>query len=140
MKESFDKAIEFVLKREGLYSNDSSDLGGETNFGISKKAYPNLDIKNLTIDDAKEIYRRDYWNDLNCDLLPEKLDIVVFDCGVNQGTGKATELLYKCDKDWKNLLFLRIQHYNNIVGKNPKQIKFLRGWTNRILELWTAIK
>lgn len=140
MKDSFDKAIDFVLIREGGYTNESFDLGGETNFGISKRAYPDLDIKNLTVDNAKAIYKRDYWNALNCDLLPEKLDIVVFDCGVNQGINKANELLYKCDKDWKNLLLLRIQHYNNLVGKNPKQIKFLRGWINRILELWVVVK
>ena len=140
MKQSFDKAINFVLTHEGGYSNDSLDLGGETNLGISKRAYPNLDIKNLTVDDAKAIYKRDYWNALNCDLLPEKLDIVVFDCGVNQGIGKATELLNRCNKDWKNLLFLRIQHYNNLVRRNPKQIKFLRGWINRILELWNDIR
>src|SRR5579859_8107573 len=57
----FSKAIGFVLANEGGYANNPSDPGGETNFGISKRAYPYLDIKNLTRDDAITIYERDYW-------------------------------------------------------------------------------
>jgi lysozyme family protein len=57
----FEQAVEFVLGHEGGYSNDPNDPGGETNFGISKRAYPNVDIKNLTRDGAKEIYLHDFW-------------------------------------------------------------------------------
>ena len=57
----FEDCIDKVLEHEGGYVNDPNDLGGETNFGVSKKAYPDLDIKNLTRDEAKEIYRKDYW-------------------------------------------------------------------------------
>jgi lysozyme family protein len=57
----FDQAVEFVLGHEGGYSNDPNDPGGETNFGISKRSYPDVDIKNLTREGAKEIYRRDFW-------------------------------------------------------------------------------
>lgn len=140
LKQSFPKAVNLILAYEGGYTNIISDLGGETNFGISKKAYPNLDIKKLTVKDATDIYKRDYWDKLNCDSLPEKLDIVVFDCGVNQGTGRATELLKKSNNDWRDFLLLRIQHYNTIVAKNPSQIKFLKGWINRVIDLWTVVK
>lgn len=58
---SFDSAIAYVLSNEGGYVNDPKDPGGETNFGISKRAYPTVDIKNLTVDGAKAIYRRDFW-------------------------------------------------------------------------------
>ncbi len=61
MEENFEKAMTFIFKWEGGYVNDGNDPGGETNFGISKRAYPNLDIKNLTKDEAKQIYYRDYW-------------------------------------------------------------------------------
>lgn len=57
----FEPAIEIVLDNEGGYVNDPKDPGGETKFGISKAAYPNVDIANLTVDQAKEIYRKDYW-------------------------------------------------------------------------------
>lgn len=58
---NFDKAIPVLLEIEGGYSNNPYDLGGETNFGISKKQYPHLDIKNLTPKMAKDIYYNDFW-------------------------------------------------------------------------------
>jgi hypothetical protein len=61
MSEHFERAVAFVLRHEGGYVNDPRDPGGETKYGISKRAYPRLDIKGLTEADAKEIYRRDYW-------------------------------------------------------------------------------
>ena len=58
---NFDRAFRFLIGEEGGYVNDPADPGGETKFGISKRAYPQLDIKSLTLDQAKAIYRRDYW-------------------------------------------------------------------------------
>lgn len=57
----FSPAIEIVLKNEGGYVNDPQDPGGETNFGISKASHPNVDIKNLSKEDAKYIYYNEYW-------------------------------------------------------------------------------
>ena len=92
---SFETAVNTTLQYEGGYVNDPNDPGGETNFGISKKAYPNLDIKNLIIDDAKAIYKRDYWYKLNLDTLPEGISSCVFDSAVNQGTKAASVLLQR---------------------------------------------
>jgi len=58
----FEKAIEIIFKHEGGYVNDTEDPGGETKFGISKRSYPDMDIENLTWEEAKEIYRRDFWD------------------------------------------------------------------------------
>lgn len=58
----FEKAIETVLAKEGGYVNDPADAGGETNFGISKRRYPEVDIKSLTREQAIALYRRDFWN------------------------------------------------------------------------------
>jgi lysozyme family protein len=58
----FEKAIEVVLAREGGYANDLDDAGGETNFGISKRRYPEVEIKALTREQASALYRRDFWN------------------------------------------------------------------------------
>jgi len=60
MSDNFERCIAFVLRHEGGYVNDPRDPGGETKYGISKRAYPGLDIKNLTEEQAKEIYRQDY--------------------------------------------------------------------------------
>ena len=62
MLTKFEDIIEITLHHEGGYVNDPDDLGGETNFGIAKRFYPDVDIKNLTKDEASDIYRRDYWD------------------------------------------------------------------------------
>ena len=57
----FSEVIEDTLSHEGGYVFDPDDLGGETNWGISKRQYPDLDIKSLTREDAIDIYYKDYW-------------------------------------------------------------------------------
>ena len=54
---NFDSAFTIILGSEGGYVNDPRDSGGETKYGIAKKFYPNLDIKNLTVEQAKAIYK-----------------------------------------------------------------------------------
>jgi lysozyme family protein len=61
MDENFKLAVENVLLHEGGYVNNPADPGGESNFGISKHSYPTLDIKNLTREDAINIYYANYW-------------------------------------------------------------------------------
>jgi len=89
----FEDAVEVVLKHEGGYVFHPKDPGGETNFGISKRSYPTLDIKNLTIKDAVAIYKKDFWDALQIDALPFSLRLVVFDAAVNQGPGAAIGML-----------------------------------------------
>lgn len=89
----FADAVEIILKHEGGYVAHPRDPGGETNFGIAKRNYPDLDIKNLTREKAIEIYRRDYWDLCKIDLLPQVLRLIVFDCAVNQGPRVSIALL-----------------------------------------------
>lgn len=92
---NFEKCIDFILKHEGGYVNHPSDPGGETNFGIAKKFYPDLDIKNLTVKQAKEIYYKEYWLKLKCDELPLPVAAMVFDAGVNQGLVASAKILQR---------------------------------------------
>lgn len=89
----FEKAVQIILRHEGGYVDNPADPGGETNFGISKRAYPDLDIKNLTEAEAVEIYRRDYWDAIRCDEIPDFMRLMVFDTAVNQGRGVAVRYL-----------------------------------------------
>ena len=91
----FDKAFELVIAQEGGYSNDSRDSGGQTKWGISKTAYPDVDIYNLTLEQAKAIYKRDYWDAVKGDELPYPMNIFVFDSAVNQGVAPAIKMLQK---------------------------------------------
>lgn len=94
----FDRAFVIVLDIERGYSNDPLDPGGETNFGISKRSYPNEDIRFMTADRAREIYRRDYWDEIRGDDLPYPLNLFVFDAAVNQGKKQAVRMLQEALK------------------------------------------
>ena len=93
MKTTFEEIIKSVLKHEGGYVNDPDDAGGETNFGIAKRWYPNVDIKNLTIEQAKKIYHTDYWRPSKCDEVPPQLRHIYFDMCVNFGRSGAVKVL-----------------------------------------------
>ncbi len=95
MSVAFNRAVDFVLKYEGGYVNDPNDPGGETNFGISKAAYPALNIATLTREVAIEIYREDYWLKCRCEEMPAELATVLFDSAVNQGPSAAVKCLQK---------------------------------------------
>lgn len=89
----FERAFRIVVGEEGGYVNDPRDPGGETKFGISKRAYPDVDIRNLTLDDARAIYRRDYWDRVGGDDLPYRWALLVFDAAVNQGVDPAIRMM-----------------------------------------------
>lgn len=95
MSASFDKAFAAIVGVEGGYVNNPTDPGGETKFGISKRAYPKVDIKNLTMAQAKDIYANDYWVPVRGDDMPWPLSLFLFDAAVNQGIDAAIPLLQK---------------------------------------------
>lgn len=147
----FDLAMMFVLEQEGGYTNDAEDPGGETNFGICKRSYPNLDIPNLTLDRAKDIYRRDYWERARCDDLPGGVAVMQFDCAVNQGVGAAAKFLQLAasvkpdgavgpktlaavaalpiDRLLTEYAARRMAHY----GRLPHFAEFGLGWSRRLM-------
>jgi lysozyme family protein len=77
----FDQAIGFIIENERGYVNDPRDPGGETNFGISRRSYPNLDIRGLTREKAISIYRADFW--MFEEIRDQRLATKVFDAYVN---------------------------------------------------------
>lgn len=125
----FETAVTQILKYEGGYVNDPSDPGGETNFGISKRSYPTLDIANLTVDDAKAIYKRDYWDACDCSTVAWPLSFVVFDCAVNQGVGAAKALL-AATTNAVHYQYLRFLRYT----KSPVYPKYGTGWVSRLFQ------
>lgn len=81
----FDTAFSKLIGHEGGYSNNPLDPGGETKYGISKRAYPTENIAALTLDRAKALYLRDYWGPAGCDAMPDSAKFQVFDMAVNSG-------------------------------------------------------
>lgn len=92
---NFDTAIERVLGHEAGYVNNPEDPGGETKWGISKRTYPNLNIKDLTREQAIALYRRDFWTVLHLDDQPLGIASQVLDFGVNSGGGTAMRALQR---------------------------------------------
>lgn len=95
MTTAFDLAVASVLSEEGGYTNDSRDPGGETKYGICKRSYPALDIRNLTREQAIHIYQTDYWDACRCSDLPSRIAVAVFDSAVNSGVGFAARTLQR---------------------------------------------
>ena len=154
----FKEVIEAVLHHEGGYVNDPKDPGGETKYGVSKKAYPDLDIKNLTLDDAVDIYKRDYWDKAKVEELKPDLRHIYFDMVVNMGRSRAVKVLQQTanskgrtlkvdgglgpktiealkDVELKRARCYRVKYYCDLVSRKPDLEKFLYGWFRRSLEV-----
>lgn len=155
----FEAAILKTLKHEGgdTITDDPTDSGGLTRYGISQKAYPELDISMLTEKQAREIYKRDYWDMVKGDKLEvQEIAAAIFDFAVNAGPARAIKLAQKAigTKDdgvigpltitgWNRAhvsLFIakyaleKIKFYRDLVTRKPSQKKYIMGWLNRSLE------
>jgi lysozyme family protein len=94
-------ALSRLLAHEGGYTNHPDDPGGPTKFGITIADYRReakadataADVRAMSVDEAKSIYRRRYWDAQRCDELPAGIDYAVFDYGVNSGIGRSGKVL-----------------------------------------------
>ena len=147
---NFDQAFTKLLGAEGGYTCNPADPGGETNWGISKRSYPDVDIKALTQEQAKSIYMHDYWQPCQIELLPEEVQYDMFDAAVNSGNRQAVKFLQKAAgviddgiigtitlNACKNLpgyvLSARFNGYRlQFMSALPAWSTFSRGWANRI--------
>ncbi len=90
---NYPAVMDEVFRHEGGYVNHPKDPGGETKYGITKRSYPGLDILNLTKEQARAIYRHDFWEPLKGDQLPAGLDLVAMDASVNSGLARGPKWL-----------------------------------------------
>ncbi|MGO9640508.1 MAG: glycosyl hydrolase 108 family protein [Candidatus Acidiferrales bacterium] len=155
----FDLAIGFVLENEGGYEPaGTGDPGGETNFGISKRSYPDEDIKNMSVARAKEIYLRDFW--AFGGVTDQRVATKIFDAYVNAkhnairalqsalaytqlraitpdgNWGPTTEALVNSSYEDALLLEFKARlckmHCDD-AARNPAEAKDLLGWIRRDL-------
>ncbi len=155
----FDPAVTKTIAREGgaRYTETPGDAGGATKYGISKRAYPQLDIANITEQQAKDIYRADYWNavrgdDIKSQAVAENL----FDTAVNMGVGRAVKLAQSAlnvkpvdgqlgpatlaalngadaDRFLADYTLAKVARYLDLCNADRSQSKFLLGWLNRAM-------
>ncbi|HHP5629931.1 TPA: glycoside hydrolase family 108 protein [Klebsiella pneumoniae] len=168
---AFLHALSFVLVREGGYVNDPTDKGGETKYGISDKrdgladgktdvdgdGKPDTRMKDLTEEQAGQIYFRDYWYPAYCSQWPDGISLFVFDSAVQHNPKKAIQLLQEAvgftgkavdgivgkdtraavssaDAEWllTRCFLRRSRYYADIIKANASQGKYLNGWFNRL--------
>lgn len=155
--DKFNTAMKFTLRWEGGYIEHAADPGGETNFGIAKRSHPDVDIKNLTEEAAKEIYREKYWNKIKGDDLAPAVALAVMDYAVNSGTSRSAKTLQKVvgatsdgaigpntlkkvkaaiEADGENavaqaVVMERVGFLCRLVKNKPVMIVFLHGWMKR---------
>ena len=159
---NFDKAFSITIGHEGGFTNNPKDAGNwtggkvgvglnkGTKYGIASNTYPNEDIKNLTLDRAKFLYKRDYWDKAKCDSLPNGIRFHVFDCAVNSGVSRAIKTLqqalnvnadgiignqtinaskqFKEDELVNRFYSFRIVFYTSLSSFST----FGKGWMNRV--------
>lgn len=161
----FEKAIPIILKHEGGYVNHPNDPGGATNRGIILKLFkryavslgvePTLEaLKDLTEDQAKKIYKMEFWDTMRGDAFrSQQLADIVFDGFVNMGPRAlkmlqmeigawadgvvGPETLQAVNRGNEKIIFegykqRRINYYNNLADRKPSMQVFLKGWLNRI--------
>lgn len=152
-------AIKKVIIAEGgsKITEDKDDSGGLTKYGISQKAYPTLDIRNLTEAQAILIYKKDYWDKISGDKLPYNIAYALFNQGVVRGVGAAvataqrvlgltadgglgfvtlSKLISIDEKKFiASFLAKSIEEAKALAAKRPKDQKYLNGWINRITHI-----
>lgn len=132
---TFEAIVPKVMQIEGGYvENDAGK--GETNLGINKTANPDVDIKNLTPEKAKAIYKERYWNGIGADSLPPEMRAIAFDAAVNHGVSKANKMIAEANGDPKKLIELRRAEYDRLITENPGKFgQYEKSWSNRLDQL-----
>lgn len=146
---TFDKVMEYVFKDEGGYVNHPKDPGGATNMGVTQKTYdgyckqkgiPSKSVKDLTREEAKQLYYELFWGPSGAKELAEsgdeKLAYVVFDTAIHSGIPRAKKLLAQSNGDAEKMLDKRLTFMKGLSNWDT----FGRGWTNRIDKIDTRIE
>ncbi len=132
---------DWINHAEGGYVDNPKDPGGETKYGISKKAFPNIDIASLTLDEAMTIYNNKYWKPLGLDKYPLGISLFLFDTAVLQGVSTALKVLRvgidanKVENSILKMLPMRLW----LLALSDDFRSFGEGWINRIADLINRI-
>ena len=147
--QTFKKALQFVLKWEGGFSDNPNDYGGRTNKGITQNTYnswlkahgkASKDVKSITDSEVEQIYYKNYWLAAGCDMMTDDFAILSFDTAVNMGVNRVNEFL-KAAK-WaspEKFILARAEKYNEFANV-ASQRQFLHGWLNRLFDLKNTLK
>ena len=159
---NFDRAVEIVFGQEGGFSNDPADPGGATSMGITEQTFeeakqkgiipPNVVLKELTKDQAKQIYKAMYWDAVSADAFPWPIALATFDAAVNTGVSRAIAMLQQAvgtridgivgaatikaaasapEDALDRMLASRAIHYVDLAVLKPSLLAYRFGWLRR---------
>lgn len=161
---TFNQAFQRLIGHEGGYSNDRQDpgnwTGGKvgvgtlkgTKFGLAANTYPNLDIKNITLAQAKEIYKKDWWDKLGANGLHSAIVFQLWDFAINAGKKRAIIELQQVARVTadgiigpKTIAAVNVLDLNDVLlSLTAERLKFYtslstwptygKGWTNRVAD------
>lgn len=160
----YQRALAFVLAREGGFVDNPNDHGGATNQGVTQRVYdgwrqvqglPLQTVRDISSTEVEDIYRHLYWHPAHCDSLIDPVAICHMDWSVNHGVNGAMHTLQEAagvtaDGIWgpqtqeavqnaiglpARYLELRAAWYRDDAEQNPSQAVFLDGWLQRIADL-----
>jgi lysozyme family protein len=130
----FDHAVGFTFSQEGGYNAKDAN-GAAVNMGINQEYNPGVDVKNLTKDQAKQIYKNNYWDAIGGDQLAQQnpaLATVAFDTAVIAGPGKAKQMIAQSGGDPAKFMDLREKFLAGLVKSNPEKYgRYQKAWDNR---------
>jgi len=131
----FEEAVSRTFKFEGgLNPNDAGK--GPSMYGINQAAHPGLDVRKITPSQAKDIYRKEYWEGIGADKLPSDVREMAYDTAVMAGPRRAKQLLEIAGTDPSSFMAAREKFLSNLVASDPgKYGQYAKSWSNRNEEL-----
>lgn len=128
-----DEAINYIIDNfegEALVSNDGGR--GASKFGINQTANPEVNVKNLTREQAAQIYKTKYWDAIKADSLPENMRLIALDTAINFGQETALKMIREAGGNPQKLAELRAQKHRELIESDPKTYgKYAKSWARR---------
>ena len=163
MNRNWNKSFDLVIVNEGGYVDNKLDPGGATNWGCTQAVWEGYighkvsidDMKALTKEDVKPLYKKRYWDAIHGDAIPSGLDYCLFDCAINSGVNRSAKIIQEivgvfADGAIGNNTVSAITQLNPITAINEfcdKRQAFLeslktfpvfgKGWSKRVSEVRT---
>ena len=161
MNRNWNKSFDLVIVNEGGYVDNKLDPGGATNWGCTQAVWEGYighkvsvdDMKALTKEDVKPLYKKRYWDAIHGDAIPSGLDYCLFDCAINSGVNRSAKIIQEivgvfADGAIGNNTVSAITQLNPITAINEfcdkrqaflKSLKtfpvFGKGWSKRVSEV-----
>lgn len=168
--EDFNRAVAITLAHEGGLVDNPFDRGGRTNYGVTQAVWftwldrlgePRRPVDDITVQEARDIYHRNYWQAAHCDDFEWPVSLLLFDAAVNHGPKASIRVMQRTlgvlddglvGRDTRGaagrrapvelaqaMLWERADLFAQIVRANHSQALFIVGWIRRLMHLHSIV-